>query len=535
MPITQVILENFKGVAERVAIPLRPITLLFGANSAGKSTILQGMLYLRELLEHRNADADRLHNCGETIDLGGFLKLVHGHDPKRLVRVGVTVTVDDDGLNTYGRAPYDDDEDYVSSWDRQLPLAGIHEVTVMLTVQWDATERRAHFQTYEVEVNGCPIGKIHEPLWDHPEDRQRMATLSINEDHLIFKQVFGNREEDEISRSLRRDHRDDPIAGQLGFVNAISYPTRMVLPNIAQGQPLRLWEAATSGSTELSTQDAEELFSHIMVGAGQRVLEELQSIRYIGPIRVVPDHFFRPVLSPMESRWADGSAAWDMLHKGEDDLAWFRPEHLAMLELGYSVEMHEFYEVDRRGALGRALWDSSRPASSGLKNQSLDSSQVKAGLRERRRLRITSNETGLEVAPTEIGVGVSQLLPVVVGAMAPTYHLLAVEQPELHVHPAVQCRLADVLALQVVGKERILLLETHSEHLMLRLLRRVREAAANENDDERLQLKPEDLSVLYISSQTGGMEVLHLPVNKDGDFDKPWPKGFFEERAEELF
>lgn len=135
MPITKVILENFKGVSERVDIPLRPVTLLFGANSAGKSTILQGMLYLRELLEHRNADADRLHNSGESIDLGGFLKLVHGRDPKRLVRVGVSVTVDDDGLNTYGRAPYEDDEDYVSSWDRQLPLAGIHEVTVMVTIQ----------------------------------------------------------------------------------------------------------------------------------------------------------------------------------------------------------------------------------------------------------------------------------------------------------------------------------------------------------------------------------------------------------------
>lgn len=535
MPITQVILENFKGVAERVAIPLRPITLLFGANSAGKSTILQGMLYLRELLEHRNADADRLHNCGETIDLGGFLKLVHGHDPKRLVRVGVTVTVDDDGLNIYGRAPYDDDEDYVSSWDRQLPLSGIHDVTVMVTVQWDATDRRAHFQTYEVEINGCPIGKIHEPLWDHPEDRQRMATLSINEDHPIFKQVFGEREEDEISRSLRRDHRDDPIAGQLGYVDAISYLTRMVLPNIAQGQPLRLLETVTTGSTELSTQDAEELFSHIMVGAGQRVLEELRSIRYIGPIRVVPDHFFRPVLSPMESRWADGSAAWDALHKGDDDLAWFRREHFAMLELGYSVEMHEFYEVECSSMLGRALWESSRPASSGLKSQKIDSTQIKADLRERRRLRITSNESGLEVAPTDIGVGVSQLLPVVIGAMAPSYHLLAVEQPELHVHPAVQCRLADVLALQVIGKERILLLETHSEHLMLRLLRRVRETAAGKSEDEKLQLKPEDLSVLYISSESGGMNVMHLPVNDDGDFDQPWPKGFFEERAEELF
>ena len=39
MPITEIIIENFKGVGARVEIPIRPITLLFGANSAGKSTV----------------------------------------------------------------------------------------------------------------------------------------------------------------------------------------------------------------------------------------------------------------------------------------------------------------------------------------------------------------------------------------------------------------------------------------------------------------------------------------------------------------
>ncbi len=41
MPITKITIENFKGIGKRVEIPLRPITLLFGANSAGKCTILQ--------------------------------------------------------------------------------------------------------------------------------------------------------------------------------------------------------------------------------------------------------------------------------------------------------------------------------------------------------------------------------------------------------------------------------------------------------------------------------------------------------------
>lgn len=49
--ITALELENFKGFAERQRIDFAPLTLLFGANSAGKSTVLQALLYLHELLD----------------------------------------------------------------------------------------------------------------------------------------------------------------------------------------------------------------------------------------------------------------------------------------------------------------------------------------------------------------------------------------------------------------------------------------------------------------------------------------------------
>ena len=43
MAITQITIENFKGIGERAEVDLKPITILFGANSAGKSTLLQAM------------------------------------------------------------------------------------------------------------------------------------------------------------------------------------------------------------------------------------------------------------------------------------------------------------------------------------------------------------------------------------------------------------------------------------------------------------------------------------------------------------
>jgi len=69
MSITAITIENFKGIADPISIPIRPITLLFGKNSAGKSTILQALHYLREVLEHRRPDPDRTHIGGDAIDV----------------------------------------------------------------------------------------------------------------------------------------------------------------------------------------------------------------------------------------------------------------------------------------------------------------------------------------------------------------------------------------------------------------------------------------------------------------------------------
>ena len=54
--ITDLWIENFKGIGKRQHIPLRPITLLFGANSTGKSTVLHALVYLNEILNNQRLD-----------------------------------------------------------------------------------------------------------------------------------------------------------------------------------------------------------------------------------------------------------------------------------------------------------------------------------------------------------------------------------------------------------------------------------------------------------------------------------------------
>jgi predicted ATPase len=75
-------LENYKGIREPVHIEFAPLTLLFGANNAGKSTIMQALMYAREVLERNNCDAGRTQLGGDIVDLGGFENIVHAHDPR---------------------------------------------------------------------------------------------------------------------------------------------------------------------------------------------------------------------------------------------------------------------------------------------------------------------------------------------------------------------------------------------------------------------------------------------------------------------
>ena len=111
-----------------------------------------------------------------------------------------------------------------------------------------------------------------------------------------------------------------------------------------------------------------------------------------------------------------------------------------------------------------------------------------------------------------------------------------IEQPELHLHPALQTELVDLFIKSALGKqENTFLIETHSEHLILRLLRRIRENAEGNLPEDIPKITPDDLAVVYVDQGEHGAEVTHIPVNEEGEFDRPWPKGFFAERAKELF
>ena len=154
---------------------------------------------------------------------------------------------------------------------------------------------------------------------------------------------------------------------------------------------------------------------------------------------------------------------------------------------------------------------------------------------ERIEIQLVSTRAGIPVRTSDIGVGVSQILPVVVAALDLNRPgITAIEQAELHVHPKMQVELGDLFA-QGVGRGGIFLIETHSEHLLLRIMRRMLQTCEGTLPEGAPALRPEDVSVLLVEPDGAETLVREMPLNERGELVEAWPGGFFEEDLREIF
>jgi hypothetical protein len=561
MRIGLIEIENFKGIGGKQLIDLKPITLLFGSNSVGKSTILQSLHYLREILERHNVDPDQTITGG-LIDLGGFATLVHNHNLALPIRLRLTIDLREEQgseclpLNSGGSLNEAEFQElqlcYLAGENAELKTYTIvQEVGIAIEVRWSDLIQGPYVAAMAVEIDGKAIAKLASP-----PQAGRAQLIDINFAHPLLLPIIDPDDdakpdnttltsplETEVAQlarevSLDRSASDPPdgdfriaVGTRLGAMPDIDRELIVDLrdPNIKKFE----LESKTPRVRGLN-----RLLDEIVLGPVRIVRDHLSTMTYIGPLREIPSRSFRPRLSPDETRWAQGLAAWDILYADVDGKllelvnAWLSDDE--RLRTGYRLEKAAFKEIPVPSAFHQ-LFDR------GLIEDDLgDLQELYATLKSRTEIALRDLGKGVIVAPRDVGVGISQMIPVVVGCLRGNRGILAIEQPELHVHPAIQVGLGDLFirAIQPDGSlypGKSLLIETHSEHIMLRLLRRIRETSEEELPPGVTGLQPEDLSVIYVEGSDDGVRFRPLRVDRDGEFLDQWPKGFFEERAGELF
>lgn len=143
---------------------------------------------------------------------------------------------------------------------------------------------------------------------------------------------------------------------------------------------------------------------------------------------------------------------------------------------------------------------------------------------------------GTQISNRDLGLGISQILPVLIATNHQKNTTIAIEQPELHLHPAVQCEIADEFIRSYKKNKNEFLIETHSEHLLLRIMKRMRWQSENKEDrDKSLDIVPDDVCLLYVDTNGETTYLNELELDEDGSLLDPWPNGFFEEGSTERF
>lgn len=564
--LTALRVGNFKAFADQQYIPLRPLTLIFGANSSGKSSIIHSLLLAHHAIKNGELDIHRTEAGGESVDLGGFGQYVHKRD--RRSQVEWSVDIDPKQLNTPDQGLVD-------------LLQPIKKLTVGVGIGTRLGKGRVRVRSFFIEaderrvlsMSSRPQGKLQ---LDHLDYQHPILTNLIQAilEVSTFTLKVTPEDRQEIEKAI--DELVPEITAQVSRL----LPTKIQVGD--EGDILIPKLNPKPGQQE-DLADTLRLIlpyrlSQLIGAITETVERDIGKLRYLGPFRTYPPRHFAFSRQQDANWYAGGGYAWDILLNNAEVRqkvnAWLgdsnrmkSPYELVVRSLlpdsqlaaelypriaktlhdlttklivhaaGFGNDIQE--EIERlRGdfeAAGIDLnSDNVLPEVEQLVSMLTDTDslsetwvqEIASGGDRISDLVLIDKRTKTAVSHRDVGIGISQVIPILVSCYGLSDALVAIEQPEIHLHPRLQAELGSVFAESIKPPyNNRFILETHSEHLMLRLQKLIREG----------QLKPEDVSVIYVDSNSEGSQCLELRLDEEGDFIDEWPDGFFEDDFREIF
>jgi predicted ATPase len=443
--LTSLRIKNFKAWKDTGHVPLAPLTVIFGTNSAGKSSLGHLLLALKQTA--LATDRKRALHLGDTntlIDLGTFKDCLYGHDLASSL-------------------------EFELAWDLPKPLS-----------IRDLHARTKLYSGNELFLSAAlkAVKKEQPEIQGFTYDLRNGAESVLSVDHAINGGGRWKLNSDKYS-----------------FVPSVGRQWDLT-------EPEKFYRVS---ETSLSRYQNAGFLTEFAL-ATERMLA---GISYLGPLREHPRRIYQ---------WS-GDTPEDVGQKGEFSV----PAILAARDDGRKLnrgpkrqtKAFETFIAEWLTEMGVIHSFSVKPVAAGRKEFEV---------------LIRTQAWSPEVKITDVGFGVSQVLPALVQAFyCPPHSTVWMEQPEIHLHPQVQSNLADafisaVQACQDGNKRNVqLIVESHSEHFLTRLQRRVAEGF----------IKPSEVAVYFCRNTEEGAVLESLELDLFGEINN-WPVDFFGDQMGDI-
>ena len=492
--IKEIRVKNYKAFKD-ATIPIKPITVFLGANSAGKSSIIQLLLLLQQTAEASESYRSALKISGRKINIGKCENLFFNKDTSN--PISIELFYDKDILISHIESVYENvfgtfglisigknsrlskmwknfdtlSDDFRNEIQKKLKKVPDGWVFLCRPRHIDATQKAevAELLTsfYEIKKYSQNYDiKIHFTISFNQNNSLGVSKFSIGiADKSILTFDYANKKVYSDSINLSESKLDN-------IYNCFSKETTSLFT-------ICMYDRSTNHNLSITEESLVNLTSQILTWIRKDFTEP--KINHISPLRAHPQRYY--MLDKADLKISldtlDANAIAEVL---KDNPTLKKKVNLWFKKYDIEIDPEELIESIHR---------------------------------------LSVSQLGMSLDITDVGFGISQVLPVVLqGFMSPEKSVTLIEQPEIHLHPKMQAELADLfidILKERQNAKKSLIVETHSEYLLRRLRRRMAEG----------KIKTTDVSINLFHGRTKDTpaKIENLPIESKGAFE--WPEEFY--------
>lgn len=495
-------IKNTKSFIDSGEIKIKPITIFVGQNSCGKSSLLRFPAVLAQTANYVGSNPP-ISFFGENVDYGNFEDVVFG---KKGNKISFCLTYK---VNINGNTRFSPDISVGHGLLGGVGDFGKKSETIIkdATIEVDICRVGKSIKVNQVNVSieGTPISSL---CWEDEKKKYVLSLLSFyeNDEFVSVHETIDIARSDVYFEKFFPIYRCDMLQ-TIALTNhyEISPERRAVILKY-----IYMNARSNNNSLEIDMSNEELLIARIhsifdfsalvMKGIYSSFSLECQNkISYIGPFRQNPDRIYRNSETIRAHVGSKGENIGDILaraYQSEDKALYEKISRLITDYFGYELKIRD---------LGNNYFQL-----------------------------MLKDKNGVESNLIDVGFGISQVLPIISEVCMSSLkrhrrtgldvnNIILVEQPELHLHPAAQARLADLFAMCISTNENArFIIETHSEHLISKLQVLIA--------DESCALTADMVQILYVDkNENGEAFVREMKIKENGKFVDEWPSGFFDQ------